>query len=225
MKRIIALTGVALVFASCTTQNLTKSVAYKSLYEAKPLSVIVMPPINRSTKVEAKELFYSSIAVPITLKGYYVMPQLLTMEILKEESAYDSEMFIDRPTRMIGEVFGADAVLFTIIHDWRKSTIASRITVKIEYLLKSTKDDQLLFNRIGNVTLDLSQNSGGGGLAGALISMAVSMASTALTREIVVARKCNDFTLSDLPTGKYSPMFDHDGDQPAGQKEFDTTIR
>jgi hypothetical protein len=223
MKKLITLAAAALIFTSCAVQK--KSVVYKSLYEAKPASIIVMPPINKSTKVEAKELFYSSLAVPITLKGYYTMPQLLTMEILKEESAYDSEMFIDRSAKQIGDVFGVDAVLFTIIHDWQKMTILSQITVKIEYILKSTKDDQILFNRIGSVTLDQSQGGSGGGLAGALVSVTAGMISTALTREIVVGRKCNDYTLSDMPAGKYSPMFDIDGEQSAGNKEFRITIK
>lgn len=208
------------IFSGCGSTLPLKSKTYKTLYEENPLSVLVLPPINKSTKVEAKELFYSSLAIPITQKGYYVFPPLLTMEILKEESAYDSEMFQNSSMKKFGEVFGADAVLFTLIHDWRKTTIASQVRVKIEYLLKSTKTDEILFKRIGDVTLSISMNTGN-----VFADLVGSMLVTALTKEIVVGRNCNFYTLQDIPAGKYSPKFQADGETPAQPKEFKGIIR
>ena len=221
MKKILYLALVVTLFASCAPVKLaTKSVTYKTLYDEKPLSILALPPINKSTKVEAKELFYSSLAVPFTLNGYYVMPPLLTMEILKEESAYDSEMFINGSMKKVGELFGVDAVLFTTIHEWRKTAIASQINVKIEYLLKSTKTDEILFNRIGDVTLNISLNTGN-----PLVDIVGSMIATSLTKEIVVGRNCNIYTISDIPAGKYSPLFDQDGELKAQPKTFRSVIQ
>lgn len=220
MKKIIYIFVLSLVITSCTTTMPMKSVAYKQLYEEKPLSILALPPINKSTKVEAKELFYSSIIVPFTLKGYYVLPPLLSMEILKEESAYDAEMFVNSSMKNVGELFGVDAVLFTTIHEWTKTTIASQIRVKIEYVLKSTKTDEVLFNRIGDVTLSLSLNSGN-----AFADLIGGMLSTALTKEIIVGRKCNLYTLSDIPSGKYCPNFGNDGETPSQLKEFKVVLR
>lgn len=220
MKKILYLAVLAVLFASCTASKLqTKSVTYKTLYDEKPLSILALPPINKSTKVEAKELFYSSLAVPFTLNGYYVMPPLLSMEILKEESAYDAEMFINGSMKKVGELFGVDAVLFTTIHEWRKTSIASQVNVKIEYLLKSTKTDEILFNRIGDVTLSISMNTGN-----PLVNIVGSMIATSLTKEIVVGRSCNMFTISDIPVGKYSPLCGQDGDKKAQPKEFRNVI-
>lgn len=214
----IPLLLATVIFSGCTaTKYPVKSEAYKQVYEEKPVVILAMPPINKSTKVDAKELFYSSLAVPLTQKGYYVMPPLLTMEILKEESAYDAELFLDSSMKQVGQVFGADAVLFTIIHDWSKVTIAAQIIVNIEYILKSTKTDEILFNRKGNITLNVS-NSGG------LIGLAASMIATSLKKEIIVGRSCNIYTLSDMPAGKYSPDFMNDGTQMSGPKELDQVI-
>ena len=216
MKKILYFAFLVVLLASCKTTKLpTKAVAYKSLYDEKPISILALPPINRSTKVEAKELFYSSLAVPFTLNGYYVVPPLLGMEILKEESAYDSEMFINGSMKKVGELFGVDAVLFTTIHEWTKTSIASQVRVKIEYLLKSTKTDEILFNRIGDVTLMISMNSGN-----SWVDMIGGMIATSLTKEIVVGRNCNIYSLSDIPAGKYSPMFEKDGDMKSQPKEF-----
>jgi hypothetical protein len=220
MKQILYFAALIVLLASCTATKLqTKSVTYKTLYEEKPLSILALPPINKSTKVEAKELFYSSLAVPFTLNGYYVMPPLLSMEILKEESAYDAEMFINGSMKKVGELFGVDAVLFTTIHEWRKTSIASQVNVKIEYLLKSTKTDEILFNRIGDVTLSISMNTGN-----PLVNIVGSMIATSLTKEIVVGRNCNMYTISDIPAGKYSPLFGLDGEKKAQPKEFRSVI-
>ncbi len=223
MKQLLIVVLACCAFTACTvTKPALKQETYKNLYEEKPLSILVMPPINRSTKVEAKEFFYSTLAAPIAQKGYYILPPVLAMEILKEESAYDSEMFVDNSVTRFGEIFGIDAILFTTIHDWSKSAIASRVRVKVEYTLKSTKTDEILFNRIGEVTVNTSQNNTGSLLA----NVVSSVVSTALTKEIVVGRKCNMYTLSDLPAGKYDELnFDKDGEQNAAPREFSITLQ
>ena len=221
MKKLLLLLLSVAFSTSCGTigNGVTRSTTYKTLYDESPASILALPPINRSTKVEAKELFYSSLTPSLTQKGYYVLPPLLSMEILKEESAYDAELFMNNSMKQAGQLFGVDAVLFTIIHDWSKSTIGSQVHVKIEYILKSTKTDEVLFNRIGDVRMNLSVNSGN-----ALVDLLGGMVATALTKEIVVGRNCNFYTLSDLPEGVYSPAFKNDGGVEAGAKEFKATI-
>ena len=115
---------VAIVlFSSCATTKLPKSTAYKDMYNEKPISVLIMPPINRSTNVEAKEYFHSTLSVPIINAGYYVIPPFLSMAILKQESAYDAELFINGPLTQFNNIFGADVALFTIIHKWDNEKI------------------------------------------------------------------------------------------------------
>ena len=127
---------VTLVFMSCTSTKLTKSSAYPGMYNEQPVSVLIMPPINRSTNVEAKEYFHATLNVPIANSGFYVIPPFLSMEILKRESAYDSELFLNQSLDKFNEIFGADIALFTIIHKWDKRTVGSKVMVDIEYVLK-----------------------------------------------------------------------------------------
>lgn len=218
--KFILLIAVAVAVSSCTvTKSLTKAEAYKGLYDEKPVAILALPPINRSTKVEAKELFYSSLVTPLTQKGYYLLPPLLTMEILKEESAYDAELFMDNSMTRVGEMFGVDAVLFTIIHEWTKTSIASQVKVDIEYIIKSTRTDEVLFTRRGAVIHDTSNSQGG------LMGLAIGMLASALTKEIVVGRSCNVYTLSDIPAGKYSPDYQKDGLTAAGEKQFTKVLK
>lgn len=225
-KILIAIAFVALL-SSCVTPVL-KSVAYKKLYAESPKTILIMPPINKSTNVEAKEYFHSTLSVPLANQGYYVIPPFLSMEILKKESAYNSELFVGTPLEKFGEIFGADAVLFTTIHKWSKNALFAEVTVDIEYTLKSTKTNNVLYTRRGTIVYDASSSAGKNSsnpLLGLAVSMAASAVKTAATDYTMVARKCNAYTLSDLPTGKYHSKFKIDGKENAGSKTFKATIR
>jgi hypothetical protein len=216
---------VVIVLSSCTTTSkISKSTAYKGMYDEKPLSVLVMPPINRSTNVEAKEYFHSTLNVPIANSGYYVIPPLLSMEILKKESAYDSELFLDSSLNKFGEVFGADLVVFTIIHKWDKSAILSKVNVEVEYIIKSINTNEILYTRRGNVTYDASVSTGMGGIAGLVANLAASAINTALTKYVDVARACNAYTFKDLPAGKYSQNFNLDSAEMSGNENFNVNL-
>ncbi len=222
MKNIaILLFIVSTLLTSCsTTTPIKKSVAYEGMYKELPLTILLMPPINRSTNVEAKEYFYSTLNVPLDNQGYYVLPPFMTMEILKKESAYDSELFLNGTLNKFGEIFGADIVLFTIIDKWDKSSIGATVTVSVEYIVKSAKTNETLYTRKGTIVYDASVKSGAGGAFGALLDVAASAISTAATKYVDVGRVCNSYTFKDFPTGKYSPTYKLDGEELAGAKEF-----
>ena len=230
MKKIIKLFAlfsfVALIFTSCgSSKILTKQEIYPHIYSERPLAIAIMPPINKTNNVEAKEFLYVTLSKPLSEKGYYVLSPFLCMEMYKSESAYDAEMYINNPVGQFGKVLGADAVLFTTIVKWEKAALVSSIYVEIEYLLKSTHTNEILFERKGHITYDASVNSGSNGLLGALVDLAASAINTAATNHVKVARICNAYTLSDIPAASYSPIFDTDQKMPAGQKIFTQTVR
>lgn len=228
MKKYIYFVLVAMLFVSCATSmstGLTREKNYPKMYTDKPLTILVMPPINKTVNVEAKEYFYTSMMIPLCEKGYYVISPFLAMDLLKSESAYDSELFMNANLSSFNKVFGADVALFTVINTWSKSTLGNVITVDIEYILKSTTSNEILFNRKGKLSVDTGVNSGGnGGLLGALVDMAASAINTALTDKVIAARRCNNYVLHDLPDGRYAPMFDKDQNVSAGGIEFSGTV-
>lgn len=218
MRKILLITGLGiLLFTSCSTP--AKMIdTYGGMYSEKPLSILIMPPINKTTNVDAKEYFHSTLNVPLANAGYYVVPSFMSMEILKRESAYDSELFLNSPLTKFQEVFQADIALFTIIHKWSKSY--SVVKVEVEYILKSTKTNEILYSRRGEVDFNTSVSSGGG----LLLNMALTAVNTAVTKYVDVARVTNLYTFKDLPTGKYSPEFGVDGQKPAGKKVFKVAL-
>jgi hypothetical protein len=161
---------------------------------------------------------------PLCEKGYYVFSPYLTMEMFQQESAYDAEQFIDADLSIFQNVLGADAAMFTIIKDWKRSNVGGKLTVDIEYRLRSTKTGQVLYQKEGKVKVDTSVNGGSGGL-GALVGLIATAINTAATDKVIAGRKCNAFVLTDMPSGKYSPLFEKDANNKATESVIKATVK
>ena len=223
MKKIIGIIMAVVSLASCSTPT-TLSQQYPGMYEEKPLSIAIMPPINQTTHAEAKDYFYTTMYMPLCEKGYYVYSPYLTMEMFQQESAYDAEMFLEADLTPFRNVLDADAAMFTIIKDWRRNNVGGMLTVKVEYILRSTKTGQTLYTREGEIKVDTSIDGGSGGF-GALVGMIATAINTAATDKVVAGRKCTAFVLTDLPAGKYSPMHEKDASNPAGKKFIKAIVK
>ena len=224
MKRIVYFLLASFMLTSCSMMSsVTRESQYAKMYEEKPISMLVMPPINNTTNVEAKDLLYTSISRPLAEAGYYVFSPLLVMDILKAESAYDAELFFDTPLAVFNDYFGADAVVFSVIDKWAKK--GSGIQAKIRYVIKSACTNEVLFDRSCDIYLDLSVDSGKGGVLGVLVDIAASAINTALTDHIIAARKANYYIFRDIPRGTYSSDFMIDKDVIAEKKDVVTRVK
>ena len=224
MKRILYLAILCCIATSCgLLDSVTRESQYAKMYAEKPVTLLVMPPINNSANVEAKEFLYTSISRPLVEAGYYVISPLLAMDVLKAESAYDAERFFDAPLSAFQKFFGADAVVFSVIDTWTKKGLG--IETKIRYVVKSAHTNEILFDRSCDLYLDLSLKSNSGGALGALIDLAASAINTAATDHIVAARKANYYILRDIPRGKYSPEYMQDKQTIAEQKDIIARVK
>lgn len=224
MKKLFPIVILAAIVSSCGTMNqVTRESQYAAMYNDMPVTILVMPPINNTSNVEAKDLLYTSISRPLAEAGYYVISPLLAMDVLKAESAYDAEMFIDKPLTMFRDFFGADAVVFSQIDDWTKRGFG--IDTKIRYIIKSTTSGEIIFERSCDLYLDLQQDSGGNSALSALVDLAASAIATAATDHIVAARKANYFIFRDIPRGKYDPQFLQDKGVMAEKKDVKKRVK
>lgn len=224
MKKLIPTILLTVVVSSCgLTNQVTRESQYAAMYNDMPITLLVMPPINNTSNVEAKDLLYTSISRPLAEAGYYVISPLLAMDVLKAESAYDAEMFIDKPLTMFRDYFGADAVVFSQIDDWTKRGFG--IDTKIRYIIKSATSGEVLFDRSCDLYLDLQQNSGNNSALGLLIDLAASAIATATTDHIVAARKANYYIFRDIPRGKYNPQYLRDKEVIAEKKDVKARVK
>ena len=223
MKKYIIFGLVALIMSSCA-QQITRGEQYPKMYEEKPLSIVVMPPINQTEHVEAKDYFYTTMYTPLCEKGYYVYSPMLTMEMFQSESAYDAELFIEGDLSQFRNVLGADAAMFTIIKSWKRNNVGGKVTAGVEYILRSTVTGETLYKREGLITVDTSISGGSSGI-GALVGLVATAINTAATDKVIAGRKCTAFVLSDMPVGKYSSMHNQDQKQPAGKSYVKATVK
>ena len=222
---VLILGIVILTQTSCTVSynsTITKGEKYAKLYEEKPISILVMPPINNTSNVEAKDMLYTSISQHIAEAGYYVIPPIMAMDVFKNESAYDSEYFISSSLSKFKEYFGADAVVFAIIDNWAKEGWV--VHTNIRYIIKSTITHEILFERSCDMMLNLMKSSGTGGLAGVLADAIATAIDVAMTEHIEAARIANKYVFDDLPYGKYSPLYLQDKEVLSKNKDVRVSV-
>jgi hypothetical protein len=104
-----------------------------------------------------------------------------------------------------------------VINKWDKSSVGSKVTVDVEYIFKSTITNEVVFNRKGTVIYNTAINTGNN----LLVNMLASAINTAATKYVDVGRAVNNYTLSDLPSGKYDKeKYLKDQLELSGLKEF-----
>ena len=227
----LALAAV-LALASCSSAAMVKNQdAWPEFYtENPPASVLVMPPINQTNNVDAKDYFYYTLQAAMANNGYYSFPPILSYETLQAESAYDAEMFIVNDIAAFRRTFGADLLLFTRITNWKKHPVGGIVDVEIEYILRSTSTGNIVYQRKVNCACDTSFKSGlanSGGIlsiVGLVVDAIGTAVKTAATDYTIVARGANNFGI-DVPKGKYSPYFMKDYDTLKGANPGRYTIQ
>lgn len=216
MKKIqlsCLLLSILLLLSACGPKFISKKDAFPKMYEERPLSILVLPPINATTAADAKEYYTTTIAEPLSYAGYYIYPLEVTTDILKAEGLYDTELIVNLPPEKFKQYFGADAVLYIKILKWDTAyyVIGGNVTVAVDFLLKSTTTGIDLWKYDGTITIDTSGDSGGAqGLAGLLVKVVVTAIKTATTDYVPIAKQANIITISSMPFGKYHPNYDKD---------------
>ncbi len=176
-----------------------------------PLSVVILPPINMSTKVDAKDSFFLTPAYEVARHGYYLCPPMLMFDIMKNEGLYDTELLSDDMYGVFRQYFNADAILKTTILEWKKAAIANAVKVSINYKLVSTLTGQTLWDKTSHITARINIDTGIGGIWGLLADAVASRIATVTIREITLAWKANaksiDFPWSVYSWKPYDPYF------------------
>ena len=175
---------------------------YDALHTENPRSILVIQPVNLSTEVTAPTTYLTTISMPLAEKGYYVFPINLVKQMMDEDGLSDSDMVHNGDPTRLGEMFGADAILYVRLVHWEAKymLISTTLTVEMEAELKSAKTGQSLWKN--NAHVDYSpQAQSGGGLPG-LIVKAVSAALTKATPDYtLVADMANTQVLNEKERG------------------------
>lgn len=204
--QLIFLSGAIFLLQGCMTQP---EYHYSKFFENHPRSVLVIPPFNESTAVDAPILFNTTVSMPFSEKGYYVFPVFLTKDVLMDMGLSDEGVLKEAPIQRFKDVFGADAVLYITIKQWVTTylAISSSVTVEAKYKLVDTNTEETIWER----TEEVFHQSGGS----SLLEMAVSAAINAMFTDYrPLARRTNLQVLSKpgagLPAGPYHQDYKKD---------------
>lgn len=163
---------------------------YAAFKESRPLSILVMPPINQSFDLEAQNAILATAAKPLAEAGYYVIPAALSNETFRQNGIPAAEEAHALPPARLREIFGADAALYiTITHfGVQYAVLDSVITASASAKLVDLQSGRELWAGEGSTThgghSGVSAGIGGGEqllgmVIGAVIQQAINVAAYA----------------------------------------------
>lgn len=209
VRRVFGIAALSILFG-CAAVTETKRAAFPAMYDTnkRPVSILVMPALNESTAADAADLYGVTIAEPLSLAGYYVYPLEIVTQILRNEGIADTTLIRDLPASAFKTGFGADAVLFVTISGWDKNylIVASSVSVGLEFVMKSTTTNEPLWNY--STVAEVSASGSSGNFLADIVSTAIS---TAITKNVDVAKLANMQALVALPFGAYHRDVGTDG--------------
>ncbi len=168
----------ALVLAGGCSSTPQVPYDYSAFLNARPRSILVLPPLDETPEVEASDHWLASVSRSLVARGYYVFPVALVLGVLRENGLPTPYEMHNVPLDKLSEVFGADAVLYATVKEWGTSyqVINSVSTVAIEARLIDARSGTLLWSGASRYQRS-SSDSNQGGLIGMLVS--------AITNQIV----------------------------------------
>lgn len=201
--------ALVLMLAGCATP---KPKDYSAFREHRPRSILVLPPLNESTAVEATYSYLSTVTFPLAEMGYYVFPVAVVDQFLKENGMPTAGEMHQIPLNKVREIVGADAVLYATLEKYgsKYQIINSKTEVSVKGKLVDTRTGITLWEGTGVA----QENSGGSGniiadLVAAAITQAVNSSTDAAHG---VSRSANANLLmlknSGLLFGPYHPQYE-----------------
>lgn len=204
MKRLLLLLPV-LVLAGCVKAPVKDLTAFR---QAHPKSILIVPAVNKSLDVDAPNYFLSTIARPLAERGYYVFPVNAVKQVMEMDGMSDADMVHAADSTRLGELFGADAILYVSINRWdaRYALLSTTVTVDFSYSIKDGHTGQLLWEDQRKMEYTPQNNTNTGNPLANLVAMAVTAAmAKAAPNYMPLTQQANALAVGTLPAGPYLP--------------------
>lgn len=167
---VVVFAGAGLV--GCATQP---AYDYAELRAASPASILVLPPANDSTEVNATYALLAQMTSPLAEAGYYVVPVALMDATFKENGVYEPEDAQKISLDRLRSIFGADAALYTEITEYGSSykVLLSETAVSVTGRLIDLRTGKLLWEGKARASSAEQQGYNSGGITGLLVQALV----------------------------------------------------
>jgi hypothetical protein len=154
----------------------SKPYDYTNFRAHPPRSILVLPPINESTDTRGTYGYLSAATRPLAEMGYYVYPVAVVDQFMKENGLPTAGEMQGVSLNKIGEVFGADAVLYITLKQYgsKYQIITSTTIVTAEGKLVDVKTGLTLWEGTANVQQSTSTGNAFGDLIAAAVGQIVN---------------------------------------------------
>ena len=214
--RLAVLLTAALLLGGCVTRPPHDYSAFK---EARPASILVLPPLNSSPDIKATYSMMSHATVPLAESGYYVFPVTLVDETFKQNGLTSPADIHGVSTTKLREIFGADSALYINVKQYGTSymVISSETRVTAEAKLVDLRSGQTLWAGMATASSAEGDSNSGGGLVGMLVKAAIRQIIETVSDQghVIAAQTSGRLLSAGRPTGilfgPRSPMYLKEG--------------
>lgn len=171
LRNLLGLLAVSLL-VGCAAP---RSVDYSAYKQARPKSILVLPPLNESPDIKATYSMLSQVTFPLAEAGYYVMPIAVVEETFRHNGLTNPADIHGLAPAKLNEIFGADAGLYITVKEYGTSymLISSATVVTASATLVDLKTGTTLWTGSARASSEEGNNGNNGGLVGMLITAAV----------------------------------------------------
>jgi hypothetical protein len=151
-----------------------KTVDYSAFKQARPKSILVLPPVNESPEVQASYSLVSQVTYPLAEAGYYVLPIALVDETFRQNGLTTPTDIQAVAPGKLHDIFGADSALYITVTEYgtKYMLISSDTAVTASAKLVDLRTGTTLWTGTARASSEEGNNNSGG-LVGMLISAAV----------------------------------------------------
>ena len=181
LKTTCLVTLAALVLVGCATK--APPYDYSAFLQAKPATLLVLPPISESTDIKATPGTWAQATQPLAEAGYYVLPVALVDETFKQNGVTTADEAQSIPYPKLREVFGADAAVYLKVTQYGTSyrLVMSETRVEVAARVVDLRDGRLLWEGNAIASSAEQQQQAQGGLVGLLVAAVVQQIAGAAT--------------------------------------------
>ena len=171
LRNLLGLLSVSLL-VGCAAP---KTVDYSAYKQARPKSILVLPPLNESPDIKATYSMLSQVTFPLAEAGYYVMPIAVVDETFRHNGLTNPADIHGLAPAKLNEIFGADAGLYITVKEYGTSymLISSATVLTASATLVDLKTGTTLWTGSARASSEEGNNGNNGGLVGMLITAAV----------------------------------------------------
>jgi hypothetical protein len=171
--QLIATSVAVVALGACATRVPYDYTAFK---QNRPVSMLVLPPVNESPEVTATYGVLSQVTLPLAEAGYYVLPVSLMDETFRQNGLNNAAEIHDVSPHKLREIFGSDAAVYIKVTQYGTSyrVIASETRVTAQARIVDLRTGELLWQGSATASSSESQSSSQGGLAELLVRAIVT---------------------------------------------------